>query len=324
METNSGNDVHVLCLFTRKSHPSFLFCLLHIFIYYCVYQNNQDDTMSSLAAARADNFYNPPDWDPAKESRNSYNKSNGALGKRANKLKSDGILIIRFEMPFPVWCGGCNHLIGKGVRFNAEKKKVGMYHSTTIWSFRMKSPCCHHDIEVHTDPKNCEYLIVSGAQRKSQGGGDDVVVVDPQATDRPRDAIGRLEVSECDKKKALEKLDEIVELKEQSYDRYKNDVDRNRDLRRAMRIARREEHGRRARRDALGLSKDITLQPETRLDVIRASAVDFGRGKARDTWKTKRKKILSQDIFGSSAQPSCPSSPLNRIVKRRRALNNIP
>lgn len=43
------------------------------------------------------------------------------LRDRAKKL-GEGILIIRFEMPFNVWCGKCNHLIGKGVRFNAEKK----------------------------------------------------------------------------------------------------------------------------------------------------------------------------------------------------------
>jgi len=276
--------------------------------------------MSSLAAARADNFYNPPDWDPGKESRNSYNKSNGALGKRANKLKSDGILIIRFEMPFPVWCSGCNHLIGKGVRFNAEKKKIGMYHSTTIWSFRMKSPCCQHDIEIHTDPKNCEYQVVSGAKRKSLGGAslEDVVMVDPQATDRPRNAMGRLEVSEHDKKRAMERFDEMIELKEQSFDRYKNDVDRNRDLRQSMRIARREEHSRRARRDALGLSKEITLQPETRMDAIRASAVDFGRGKAKSAWKTQRRKILSQDIFGKSTKAPFRSSAIDSIKKRRK------
>ena len=275
--------------------------------------------MSSLAAARADNFYNPPDWDPGKESRNSYNKSNGALGKRANKLKSDGILIIRFEMPFPVWCGGCNHLIGKGVRFNAEKKKVGMYHSTTIWSFRMKSPCCQHDIEIHTDPKNCEYEVVSGAKRKSLGGAgveEDVVVVDPQAADRPRHAMGRLEVSEQDKKRAVERYDEIVELKEQSFDRYKNDVDRNRDLRRAMRTARREEQSRRARRDALGLSKEIILQPETRMDAIRASAVDFGGGKAQSTWKKQRRKIQSQGVFGKSTKAPFRSSAIDSVKKR--------
>lgn len=278
--------------------------------------------MSSLAAARADNFYNPPDWDPGKESRNSYNNSNGALGKRANKLKSDGILIIRFEMPFPVWCGGCNHLIGKGVRFNAEKKKVGAYHSTTIWSFRMKAPCCQQEIEIQTDPKNCEYQVVSGATRKSQGdpSEEDVVVVDPQAADRPQNAMGRLEVMEIDKRKAVERFDEIIELKEQSFHRYKNDGDRNRDLRQAMRTARREEQRRRSRRDALGLSKEIELQPETRLDAIRASAVDFGGGKVRETWKAQRKKILSQGIFATQTHRNRTMSGSSGIAGVRKRM----
>ena len=32
----------------------------------------------------------------------------------------------------------------------------------------MKSACCQHEIVIHTDPKNTEYVIVSGAQRKTE------------------------------------------------------------------------------------------------------------------------------------------------------------
>ena len=87
------------------------------------------------------------------------------LRERAKKL-DQGILVIRFEMPFNVWCAGCGHLIGKGVRFNAEKKAIGNYFSTKIWSFSMTSPCCQEHIEVQTDPKNHEYVVVAGARRK--------------------------------------------------------------------------------------------------------------------------------------------------------------
>lgn len=38
----------------------------------------------------------------------------------------------RFEMPYNIWCGGCNSMIAKGVRFNAEKKQVGNYYSTKV------------------------------------------------------------------------------------------------------------------------------------------------------------------------------------------------
>ena len=68
-------------------------------------------------------------------------------------------------MPYNVWCQGCGDLIGKGVRFNAEKKQTGQYHSTKVWSFTMKHHCgCK--IVVRTDPKSCEYLLEAGAHRK--------------------------------------------------------------------------------------------------------------------------------------------------------------
>jgi hypothetical protein len=46
-----------------------------------------------------------------------------------------------------------------GVRFNAEKKKIGMYYTTPIWSFRMKCPRCKNWWEIHTDPKVCMYSL---------------------------------------------------------------------------------------------------------------------------------------------------------------------
>lgn len=63
-------------------------------------------------------------------------------------------------------CLKCGHLIGKGVRFNAEKKAIGNYHSTKIWAFNMRAPCCQSKIEIHTDPKNTRYNIVEGAKEK--------------------------------------------------------------------------------------------------------------------------------------------------------------
>ncbi|KDD76772.1 DUF572 hypothetical protein, partial [Helicosporidium sp. ATCC 50920] len=98
---------------------------------------------------------------------NAFNNSHGALGSRARKL-DEGILVIRFELPFNAWCAGCGHLMGKGVRFNAEKQEIGRYHSTRVWSFRMRTPCCSTALEVHTDPRNCEYLLVKGARRKHE------------------------------------------------------------------------------------------------------------------------------------------------------------
>ena len=51
--------------------------------------------MSSLAAARADNIYYPPEWTPEAGSLNKFaGVPPGHLGKRAKKM-DQGILVIR-------------------------------------------------------------------------------------------------------------------------------------------------------------------------------------------------------------------------------------
>jgi len=55
-----------------------------------------------------------------------------------------------------------------GVRYNAEKKKIGAYYSTPIFSFRCKCHLCDGWFEIQTDPKNTRYLVVSGARQKDE------------------------------------------------------------------------------------------------------------------------------------------------------------
>jgi coiled-coil domain-containing protein 130 len=43
-------------------------------------------------------------------------------------------------------------MIAKGVRFNAAKKAVGKYLSTTIWEFRMNCHLCGNKLVCRTDP----------------------------------------------------------------------------------------------------------------------------------------------------------------------------
>ena len=62
-------------------------------------------------------------------------------------------------MPYNIWCGGCNSHIGMGVRYNAEKKKVGNYYSTPIWQFRMKCHLCDNYFEINTDPQVWGFLF---------------------------------------------------------------------------------------------------------------------------------------------------------------------
>jgi hypothetical protein len=101
--------------------------------------------MSSLAASRADGYYHPPEWDPQKVGRDKYQGSKGsnqcvsaprglaracvcAIAQSALCCRAvcrwEQYGVIRFEMPYNIWCGGCGKHIRKGTRFNAKKKDV--------------------------------------------------------------------------------------------------------------------------------------------------------------------------------------------------------
>ena len=113
----------------------------------------------SLAAARADNFYNPPDWDPRTITRDKFQGSRGS-----NQYEIKGL--IRFEMPWNIWCTSCNSHIGRGVRYNAKKNHVGHYFSTKLWEFEMHCHLCKSLIKIQTDPENADYKITHGAKRQ--------------------------------------------------------------------------------------------------------------------------------------------------------------
>nr|XP_009409091.1 PREDICTED: coiled-coil domain-containing protein 130-like [Musa acuminata subsp. malaccensis] len=273
--------------------------------------------MSSLAAARADNFYYPPEWEPKKGSLNKF-QGQHPLRERARKL-DQGILIIRFEMPFNIWCGGCNSMIAKGVRFNAEKKQVGNYYSTKIWSFTMKSACCKHEIVIQTDPKNCEYVIISGAQRKTEDYDIEDAETFALPADEERgklaDPFYRLEHQEEDlrKKKEVEPL--LVRLQRVSDSRHADDYSLNRALRARLRNQKRrvEEEEGVSRRMGLG----IRLLPPSEEDAAVTAAVRFASKFDRNR-KNKRAAIMASSIFPDSSASASGSKRSELESKRRK------
>ncbi|XP_015706401.1 LOW QUALITY PROTEIN: coiled-coil domain-containing protein 130 [Coturnix japonica] len=115
-----------------------------------------------MGERKGTNKYYPPDFDPAKHgSLNRYHGSH-PLRERARKL-SQGILVIRFEMPFNIWCDGCKNHIGMGVRYNAEKRKVGNYYTTPI--YRWVPPW----VLPHTDPSSHSRLHTDAMFRLDHG-----------------------------------------------------------------------------------------------------------------------------------------------------------
>ncbi|XP_008780942.1 coiled-coil domain-containing protein 130-like [Phoenix dactylifera] len=273
--------------------------------------------MSSLAAARADNFYYPPEWTPKQGSLNKF-RGQHPLRERARKI-DQGILIIRFEMPFNVWCGGCNSMIAKGVRFNAEKKQVGNYYSTKIWSFTMKSACCKHEIVIQTDPKNCEYVIISGAQRKTEDFDIEDAETFALPADEERgklvDPFYRLEHQEEDLRKKKEAEPLLVRLQRVSDSRHSDDYNLNRALRARLRSHKKRvgEEEERARKLGLG----IRLLPPSEEDLAGAAAVRFSSKFERNR-REKRAAIKASSIFPESSSSASGNKRLELESKRRR------
>lgn len=277
--------------------------------------------MSSLAAARADNFYYPPEWDPSQGSLNKFHGQH-ALRERARKL-DQGILIIRFEMPFNIWCGGCNSMIAKGVRFNAEKKQVGNYYSTKIWSFTMKSACCKQEIVIQTDPKNCEYVIISGAQKKTE----DFDIEDAETFELPADEergkladpFYRLEHQEQDLKKKKEAEPVLVRLQQLSDTRHSDDYALNKALRARLRSQKKRVAAEESASRKRGLG--IRLLPASEQDAATAKQVKFSTKFDKNT-KDKRALINASSIFpGLSSSSSMSDKRRLELESKRRKMS---
>jgi len=211
-------------------------------------------------------------------------------GTRTSKLPAS-TPTVRFEMPYAIWCTTCpakssSQLIGQGVRFNAEKKKVGNYFSTPIWQFRMRHTACSGWIEIRTDPKNTEYIVTEGARKRDTGNDvvvaerDGAVLIGDEAEKerRRQDAFAAFEGKAADKKQAhseVKRIEELRFLKERDW-QHPDDV--NARLRKEFRVGRKQ---REKMAEATGLlqdrmSLDIELLEATDEDVRRAGFVEFG------------------------------------------------
>ncbi|XP_043550988.1 coiled-coil domain-containing protein 130 homolog [Chiloscyllium plagiosum] len=252
------------------------------------------------------NKYYPPDFDPAKHgSLNKYRNSH-PLRERARKL-SQGILIIRFEMPYNIWCDGCGKHIGMGVRYNAEKKKVGNYYTTPIYRFRMKCHLCVNHIEMQTDPANCDYVIVSGARRKEERWDmkDNEQILTTEHEEKKlleTDAMYKLEHGVSDQEKlkiAIPTLSDIQEMQ----NAWKDDFAMNSMLRKKFRdekkVLKEVEEKDEALRNKASLS--IPLVQESEDDKHLASLLKFHTMDSyEDKQRLKRKEITSRSWFASS------------------------
>ncbi|USP79429.1 hypothetical protein yc1106_06703 [Curvularia clavata] len=262
--------------------------------------------------------YYPPDA----SNPPSFNNNSHPLGKRANKI-SQGILTVRFELPFAVWCDHCTPpaIIGQGVRFNAEKKKIGNYYSTPIWSFRMKHSACGGWWEIQTDPKNSEYKVVEGARRRDYGPsgtgaeaeGELKFLTEEERQRRREDAFANLEGKLEEKgaeKKHRERVEELYDKSEVWRDPYDVNARLRKDFRVKRKVWKKEEAHKQGMQDKFSLGLDIADEIET--DRTRASLIEFGASIQDDqehetqSWKP----LFTED---TPAKPMEPASKTRKL-----------
>ncbi|NWV30242.1 CC130 protein, partial [Origma solitaria] len=244
---------------------------------------------------------------PQHGSLNKYHHSH-PLRERARKL-SQGILVIRFEMPFNIWCDGCKNHIGMGVRYNAEKKKVGNYYTTPVYRFRMKCHLCVNYIELQTDPASCDYVIVSGARRKEERWDprDSAQVLPSTPEEQERlavDPMFRLEHGVTDRE-VLERATPTLTRLQEAQDAWKDDFGLNSRLRRRFReekkTLREEEEEAAALRAKVGLS--IPLLREEDEDRRLAALLTL---RAPDSYEEKQRLKRSEISQRSWFAPGTP------------------
>lgn len=265
--------------------------------------------------------YVPPDQEGLMSGNQLHNKH--ALGARANKI-SQGILTVRFEMPYPIWCTTCPKptIIGQGVRFNAEKKKVGNYYSTPIFSFRMKHIACGGAIEIRTDPKNTAYVVVEGARKRDLGedkvlAGDVKIETLEEREQRRGNAFAALEGKVEDKKLAAFAKKRLEELEELSEAQWEDPYEQNRRLRNLFRVGRKQREKDAGVTEALQdkMSLGLDLLPEHEDDARRAGFIEFGEVDA----EVAVQRAVSKPLFKSETLTTSKKSKAGKISKKRRA-----
>lgn len=285
-----------------------------------------------MGERKGQNKYYPPDF-----FRSSKVMSKGldayhghhTLRERGKKAHL-GILVIRFEMPYNIWCDGCKNHIGMGVRYNAEKQKVGNYYSTPIYEFKMKCHLCDNYFVIKTDPANLDYEIVSGARRQenrwdpTQNGQ---IVPETKEVQRKLfdDAMFKLEHGVKDQKNADDGKPVISKLFKRNDELWKDNFEVNMKMRAAFRKTKKDM---KAKEDAdnrilsrASLIGSVKLLDETDEDRQLASLMKLHSTRnAEERTREKMKKIMEKPALPSSSSSTVTS--LN-IKKKEKHANEI-
>jgi coiled-coil domain-containing protein 130 len=232
-------------------------------------------------------------------------------------------------------------IIGQGVRFNAEKTKIGNYYTTPIYSFRMKHTVCGGTIELKTDPQNTAYVVTEGGQKRDTGEDKPLqpgeIAIKPHGPGQDaaeKDPFSKLEGKMEDKTRAKTEASRIFELQKAQSRDWEDPYEKSMKLRRTFRQQRKGLEKTAAANEALKdkMSLGIELVEETDMDRQRASMVNFAEDRNSLMPRTERAS-LTKPVFehaGTSARKPDPretSRPSHRtkadpVAARKAAFRN--
>lgn len=283
-----------------------------------------------MGERKGQNHYYPPDFfNNPKVMAKGLNAYHGhhALRERGKKWETERILTIRFEMPYNIWCDGCKNHIGMGVRYNAEKQKIGNYYSTPIYQFRMKCHLCDNYFDIKTDPANLDYVIVNGARRQENRWDpkQNEQVVPETKEDQRRlfdDAMFKLEHGVKDQKAASDAKPVLSRLVQRNVDVWKDNFSANAKLREEFRKNKREMKAK-EEADNLVLSRaslsGMSLLPESEEDRQMANLLRLKASKS--ITEASREKML--ELMNKPALPSATITSFGGMKREKQLSRRV-
>lgn len=289
-----------------------------------------------MGERKGQNHYYPPDFfNNPKVMAKGLNAYHGhhALRERGKKWETERILTIRFEMPYNIWCNGCKNHIGMGVRYNAEKKKIGNYYSTPIYQFRMKCHLCDNYFDIKTDPANLDYVIVEGASRQENRWDpkQNEQIVPETKEDQRRlfdDAMFKLEHGVKDQKAASDVKPALSRLYQRNDDVWKDNFGANSKLREAFRKKKKElklaEEADNSILSRTSLGNEIKLLPETDEDRQMATLLQLKAAKSiTENSREKMIQLMNKPALPSSTITSFGGTKREKQLARKINVSNL-
>jgi coiled-coil domain-containing protein 130 len=217
----------------------------------------------------------------------------------------DGSIVVRFEMPFKIWCSGCSpeSVIDQGSRFNATKKQIGKFFTTPRYEFKMKHADCGKSITIQTDPMGQTYKVIDGGRRADwdfkslEEGGDVGEALD---LDDPKDGFAIQEAARYRERKndpvvSDKRINELLKANE----KYDNPYALNSQARKRFREGRWQRT--KAQEEAEALGKRFALPFEvlaiTQEDKDQAGETVFGQKDAEMVSALEERKANARSIF---------------------------